>query len=362
VFLLARRAGLVGLVGLWSGLGCGSRTVSGDQTDAIAVTQDDAGPNQRGPLDAVAPDLPANPGMGDAARPVDTDAREVGETDAGATPDVPVRACTAPARRCDGKSPQSCDANGAWQSNGTACPYACAAGDCTGVCVPGAYQCTASTRQLCTAAGQWADNLACPFVCAGTSCGGVCVPGRSQCLAGDLETCTPAGIWQSVGTASRELLVNGGFDSGEPPWTNPGIRIVYLGNGSNPPRVVAQSPLNLAWFGGLNREDDQLTQDVTIPANAASVTLSFYYTIISDEVSAAENDVLDVSALVGTQVVPLGHLGDNNQTNDWIRFTSAVPLSLAGQTVTLQIRAITNATLVSSFYIDTVSLQAVACP
>jgi hypothetical protein len=174
------------------------------------------------------------------------------------------------------------------------------------------------------------------------------------------------GAWQSVGTASRELLANPGFDGADLSWDNPGIHIVYLADGSggnNTPDVIAQSPPNLAWFGGLNRENDLLSQSVTIPANAASVMLSFYYWIITDESSAAENDVFDVSLvdLAGTET-PLAHLGDNNAGDAWVLFKAAVPPSLAGQTVTLQLHGQTNATQVTSFYIDTVSLLAVACP
>jgi len=333
--------------------------VASDQPDAIAAVEEDAGSNQRGPLDASdssKADLAADPAL----------PRDAGGADLVVKVDAPARACTAPAVRCNGKSPESCSADGVWQTSGTACQYLCRDGLCSGDCLPGAYQCVGATRQRCDDSGKWMDNLACPFVCTGSDCGGVCSPGRNRCLAGDLQTCSAAGAWQSVGTASRELLANPSFDDPDLIWDNPGIHIVYLANGSgaiNTPDVVAQSPTNLAWFGGLNREDDRLSQSVTIPAGAASVTLSFYYAIITDETGAAENDVFEAAMVsAGGEVTPLAHLGDNNATDTWILFKAAVPAALFGQTVTLELHGSTNATQITSFYIDTVSLTAVACP
>ena len=363
---------LVCLLAALTGAGCGSRITSGGQTDAIAVIEEDAGANHRGPLDggdtaeAARPDLATLDALTRDGAVADAGARDTGGADLGGKVDAPVRQCTAPAVRCNGKSPESCSPEGLWQTSGTACQDVCAAGLCAGECLPGAYQCVGATRQLCDANGKWMDNLACPFVCNGTDCGGECLPARNRCVAGDLQTCSAMGAWQSVGTASRELLANPGFDGDDLIWDNPGQRIVYLANGrggNNTPDVVAQSPTNLAWFGGINRKSDQLSQSVTIPANAASVTLGFYYWIITDEGGAGENDVFDVSLVdpAGAET-PLAHLSDNNASNDWVSFKAAVPLSLAGKTVTLQLRGQTNATQTTSFYIDTVSLLAVACP
>jgi hypothetical protein len=157
-----------------------------------------------------------------------------------ATPARPTQSGRSTPRR-----PGRCSAEGVWQSAGTACPYLCAAGLCAGECLPGGYRCVGATRQRCDASGEWTDYLACPFVCATGDCAGECVPGRSRCVAGELMTCSAAGAWQTVGTASRELLTNPGFDDADLIWTNPGVRLVYLANGSganNTPEVAAQSP------------------------------------------------------------------------------------------------------------------------
>jgi len=134
------------------------------------------------------------------------------------------------------------------------------------------------------------------------------------------------------------------------------------GSGGDTPEIAAQSPPNLAWFSGYNRADDVLSQLVVLPADAASMTVSFYYAIFTREVSAAENDVMDVQLIAGTQTIPLAHFSDNNPVGTWTRFSAPLPTSLAGQTATLQFHDTTNASLITSFYVDTVSVQAVACP
>jgi hypothetical protein len=384
--------------------------MAGNELDALPSLADDAAPNARGRLsDGGAPDTAPDTSGGDASSDTHVDAdADAGaprrDADGGGAVDATSRQCTAPARICDGKVPESCDPSGQWQ-RASACPHLCIAGDCAGVCTPGdtacagpapetcdatgawtvaapcpfacsngacvgrctpgSYQCVGATRQLCDPSGQWQDDLACPFVCVGADCGGVCIPGRNQCVAGAQQTCSANGTWQTVSTPERELLVNPGFENAETGWTNPGIRIVNQAtnvNANNAPEITAQSPTNLAWFGGINRQDDLLSQDVAIPAGAAALTFSFYYAIFTRENSAAENDVMDVSVIAGNQVVPLAHFSDNDAVEAWTRASVALPLSLVGQTVTLQLHSSTNGSMITSFYIDTLSLQAAVCP
>ncbi len=278
------------------------------------------------PKDAISP--PSDTGRIDSGKP-DVGAPDTGPPDTG-PPDVPPRQCTAPAKRCVGLIPQVCDADGAWQS-GPVCPFMCTAG----------------------------------------ACSGVCVPGSKQCVGSDLQICDGGGAWQSTGTSAQELLVNPAFDldSNGAGWTNPGVPIVYAaaapgGGATNHPDVAAQSLPNLAWFGGLASSDDRLSQSIDIPASAAKLTFSFYYAIVTGKTGATEADTFDATLLAGTQVISLAHLSNVNATDTWTPVSVPVPTTLAGQTVTLQLRGVTNANAnrFTSFYIDTMSLQEVACP
>ena len=289
------------------------------------------------PVDAVTPPADvgrrSTPTAPDSGKP-DTGAPDTGPPDTGppdVRPDVPPRQCTAPAKRCVGLVPQTCDAGGAWQS-GPACPFLCAAG----------------------------------------ACAGVCVPGSNQCVGGDLQICDAGGAWRSTGTSTRELLVNPAFDLAserETGWTNPGMPIVYAapapgGGVTGHPDVAAQSLPNLAWFGGLDNADDRLSQSIAIPAGATQLTFSFFYAVVTGKTGTAEADTFDVSLLAGTQVISLAHLSNLNATDTWTPVSVPLPATLAGQTVTLQLRGVTNANVnrTTSFYIDTLSFSAVACP
>jgi hypothetical protein len=336
-----------------AGGGCGSRVEPAD----VGATKGDAGPALRGHVgdgdggggapDAetdLPPTIDASP-VTDATVPVDAittpdvapviDANRAdsGKPDAGppdVTPDVPPRQCTAPAKRCVGLVPQTCDTAGAWQS-----------------------------------------AQACPFLCVAGACAGVCAPGSNQCVGGDLQTCDAGGAWQSTGTSTRELLVNPAFDLdlNETGWTNPGIPIVYAaptpgGGVTNHPDVAAQSLPNLAWFGGLDNSDDRLSQSIAIPAGATNLTFRLFYAVVTGKTNVTEIDTFDASLLAGAQVISLAHISNLNATDTWTPVSVTLPAALAGQTVTLQLRGVTNANAnrLTSFYIDTMSLSAVACP
>jgi len=162
-------------------------------------------------------------------------------------------------------------------------------------------------------------------------------------------------------------LTNGSFEDGETGWlvsVAGGFPIVYAatGAGGNSPDVVAQSVPNVTWIGGYNRADDSIRQAVDLPANAQSMTLSFYSAIVTREGGTVENDVMDVAIVAGAQTIALAHFSNLDAVDAWTRFSVPLPGSLAGQTVTLQFRGTTNASAITSFYVDTISLQVVACP
>ncbi len=172
-------------------------------------------------------------------------------------------------------------------------------------------------------------------------------------------------------TKVQELLVNGAFDLTplELGWTNPGIPIVYEarapgGGETDHPDVAAQSQPNLAWFGGTDSADDRLSQAIAIPAGATQLTFSLTYVVITGKTGVTEVDTFDATLLAGTQVVSLAHLSNLDATDTWTPVSMRLPAALAGQMVTLQLRAVTNANAnrTTSFYIDTLSLQATASP
>jgi hypothetical protein len=107
--------------------------------------------------------------------------------------------CVPGTKQCNGQTPQTCDTAGQWQDE-TACTNACVDGACAGTCSPGATQCSGNTVQTCDSKGQWQDGNTCPFVCDNGACTGVCTPNDTQCSGNTTQVCDAKGQWQSSTT------------------------------------------------------------------------------------------------------------------------------------------------------------------
>lgn len=141
---------------------------------------------------------------------------------AGAEPEPEPECDDVDAPYCEGLTVVECS-SGEWTA-GETCPFLCSDGACSGVCVPGTTQCSASGPQTCSETGEWVtdegactpssrrcDGLsaqvcnecgeweldqACPFICSGEGvCGGVCAPGATQCSVSGPQTCSETGEW-----------------------------------------------------------------------------------------------------------------------------------------------------------------------
>src|SRR5438876_690880 len=87
--------------------------------------------------------------------------------------------------------------------------------------------------------------------------------------------------------AQTELIVNGGFESGSTGWVLSGSP--FLAEPATD-GGLAHSGMYYLWMGGATNEIDAAYQTITIPGNATSCTLSFYYNIDSREVDAVAYD------------------------------------------------------------------------
>jgi hypothetical protein len=127
--------------------------------------------------------------------------------------------------------------------------------------------------------------------------------------------------------------------------------------------VKSQTPSYLAWLGGYNNAQDDLSQQVTIPAGASSITLTFYYLIQTMESSPGIFDTMQVYTddPASGKYTAVATFNDNMPTSVWTRFSISLPLSLAGQTVVIGFQATTDNTKYTNFFVDSVSLDVVAC-
>ncbi len=103
-------------------------------------------------------------------------------------------------------------------------------------------------------------------------------------------------------------------------------------------------------------------QQLTIPANATSASLSFWHKITTAETTTTSaNDTMTVQVMnaAGTTVLQsISSLSNLNASSDYVQKTIALNSSLIGQTVRVFVTASTDASLATTFRVDDVSLSA----
>ncbi|MCK6526445.1 hypothetical protein L6R50_02410 [Myxococcota bacterium] len=170
----------------------------------------------------------------------------------------------------------------------------------------------------------------------------------------DSAPCTPR---------TEEFLVNGNFDSGAAwPWeeTSPLPESMVF---SHPPLpVTPDSGGYAAWLGGYSNADDTLAQPVAIPASATRIHLIARLSIVTDGGFGPDLLAIDVvDPGTGMVVQALGAFGESDATFGWATIEGDLPLIWAGTDFLLSFRATTNAALLTSFFLDSVSLRIDYC-
>jgi hypothetical protein len=121
--------------------------------------------------------------------------------------------CVAPALRClDGRTPQSCNPSGLWDTL-PSCMYVCTgAGECTGECAPQDKECRDGNELwTCSADGTWGLSQTCDIVCEDASCGGECTASQTRCnptMTNVPQTCN-GGHWQDQAPCTFGCLPSG---------------------------------------------------------------------------------------------------------------------------------------------------------
>lgn len=170
---------------------------------------------------------------------------------------------------------------------------------------------------------------------------------------------------------TTNLLMNGNFDGGATGWTvspilsgDPIINTKAADGGI----VDAQSPTYRAWMGGVEEapasNKDSMYQDVAIPQGTTALEFAGYYEIRSDEPGPTEYDKGDVEIVTatGTQQLDLiKHLGNLDKTTGWTAFNKTITTNLSGQTVRLRFSTGGDGLYATSFFFDSVALNATAC-
>lgn len=156
------------------------------------------------------------------------------------------------------------------------------------------------------------------------------------------------------GESSCPAIPNGDFESGLVSWTEYSKQGWDLIDQWKPVTThSAHSGTWYTWLGGDDNEIAYVQQQITVPSSCSY--LAFYHWIESADVCGGDNGYVRIN---GTTVNST-QLCANNNTGGWVK--KVVNLgAYTGQTVTLQIRAVTNGSIYSNWYIDDVSFQATA--
>ncbi len=159
----------------------------------------------------------------------------------------------------------------------------------------------------------------------------------------------------------NELLVNPHFDQGpDVGWTSTGGDII---------RLEADMPIHVdsgqyaAWLGGRNELDARLSQPIAIPDQASDLRLSARTCFVTAETAGTHDSVEVVLRDGGGTVV--GSISDfTNRDADGICNWGSLQVSSspahAGEDLTFEIHVTTDAANHTSFYFDTLALEALS--
>ena len=162
---------------------------------------------------------------------------------------------------------------------------------------------------------------------------------------------------------TSDLLMNGAFDSTPigAMWTatpaNPMYPIITSDG------VTPQSTPDKAWMGSVVSATDDMYEAVTVPASTTMLVVTGYYQIKTAETGTTANDTAKVELTDSNGMSLESALGlDNTQAGTtWVSFSHTFTTNVANQMVRLHFTTTNNSTKATSFYFDTVALQATSC-
>ncbi len=164
--------------------------------------------------------------------------------------------------------------------------------------------------------------------------------------ATNTATATPA-------TTCGETLANGGFEGGTTPWVQTSTNGYQLIDTTRP-----HTGTHSAYLGGYNNGTDTIYQQVTIPATATSASLSYWWYMTTQEACCTPYDYMYAQVLNSSGAVlgTLQTLNNASTANTWTKSTFSL-LAYKGQTIRIYFKATTDVSLISSFFVDDVSLN-----
>lgn len=168
----------------------------------------------------------------------------------------------------------------------------------------------------------------------------------------------PAPDAVACSTTPVEVLPNGNFDSATPAWgQDPTSPALLCGQ----PTIMPVTLPSAGCLGSIDGTIQSLSQTVTLPRGATSLTLNGQICIATADTAAADHDVLQVDLLDGGNVIAaLGKRTNRDGVANcqFGAFELTATLASAPETATLRVRSTLDADLTTTFYLDNLSLKA----
>jgi len=155
------------------------------------------------------------------------------------------------------------------------------------------------------------------------------------------------------------LIQNGGFEQGSFPWQENSAGGYEIVDSTNP-----HAGSYSGYLFGYSSCDDSIGQDFTVPANASSITISYWWYGDTNHTTRKCKDTFTVELLNsnGNALGKVQSACNTAATRSWKRVTfdaTSVLSNYAGQTVTLALSSTTSSSLVTSaFFVDDVAVSA----
>jgi hypothetical protein len=166
---------------------------------------------------------------------------------------------------------------------------------------------------------------------------------------------------------TRDLLTNSNFE-GTPAgtgWTETSATPPLVT--AQTPGVVAQSPTIRAWLGGATGAParDDLYQDVLVPASTTMLVVTGFYEVRTGETGTTVYDSgkAEITTTAGTQIELIKSFDNVHPTTAWTALDKTLTnlAMMKGQTVRLHFSATNDNLVASSFFFDTLHLNATVC-
>jgi len=115
-----------------------------------------------------------------------------------------------------------------------------------------------------------------------------------------------------------------------------------------------------AWLGGVDGVTMTLSQDVSVPAEATGLRLQGYLCMTTEEFFPYDTLAIEIRTTSGTllELLLRWYCTDSYRYPSWTLFSADVGSAYAGQTIRLHIRAYCDPSLSTSFFLDSLTLQA----